>query len=259
MRKRLFSTIMSCTLLISLFVTSAYAVYDDGPENTEYNRTNAQTYIGNYTTNPNDDYYYFDISLGGDCTNFASQVVHAGGMDMTPAKNNPGDDSWYYYNSTWGRGRSSSWTGATKFRTYWADINGVGEKNAYQFRAYTVSELNDDNTWYDVWSYLEPGDIVQHVSSSDWDTYHSQAVHRTSYENGEYKVSVGQHTSDGWRNLRDYVLSQSDNDMVCLIKISSNTYRARNISTLTVMSTDELAAEKERLNQTKPETMESCK
>lgn len=145
-----------------------------------------------------------------------------------------------------------------QIRTYWADVNGVGEKNAYQFRVYLASDFNDDDTWYDIWSYLEPGDIVQYVRTNDWATYHSQAVHRTSYENEEYKVSMGQHTSDSWKNLRNYVLGLSSETRVCLIKISANTFSsrsARNLARIASMSTNELAAEENRLNQTAPQTI----
>lgn len=258
MRKTPF-TLTLILVLSMLLNVSSFAVYENGPQNTEYNRTNAQSYIGMYTTSPNSAYHYFTYPAeGGDCTNFASQVVRAGGMSMTAAVDNPGDSSWYYYGSSWGRGRSSSWTSATKFRTYWADVNGVGEKNAYQFRVYLALDFNDDDTWYDIWSYLEPGDIVQYVRTNDWATYHSQAVHRTSYENEEYKVSMGQHTSDSWKNLRNYVLGLSSETRVCLIKISANTFSsrsARNLARIASMSTNELAAEENRLNQTAPQTI----
>jgi len=40
---------------------------------------------------------------------------------------------------SWGRGRSSPWTSATKFRTYWADVNAAGEKNAASSNNLTFS------------------------------------------------------------------------------------------------------------------------
>ena len=216
MRKTPF-TLTLILVLSMLLNVSSFAVYENGPQNIEYNRTNAQSYIGMYTTSPNSAYHYFTYpDEGGDCTS------------------------------------------ATKFRTYWADVNGVGEKNAYQFRVYLASDFNDDDTWYDIWSYLEPGDIVQYVRTNDWATYHSQAVHRTSYENEEYKVSMGQHTSDSWKNLRNYVLGLSSETRVCLIKISANTFSsrsARNLARIASMSTNELAAEENRLNQTAPQTI----
>ena len=129
------SSIFALAIVASMLLNvSTYAVYDNGPRNTQYNRTNAQSYIGRYTTSPNPDYYYFNE--GGDCTSFASQVLYAGGMSMTAAVDNPTDSSWYYYNATWGRGRTSTWTYAPNFRTYWADVNGEVGKRAYQFKSY---------------------------------------------------------------------------------------------------------------------------
>lgn len=90
------SSIFALAIVASMLLNvSTYAVYDNGPRNTQYNRTNAQSYIGRYTTSPNPDYYYFNE--GGDCTSFASQVLYAGGMSMTAAVDNPTDSSWYYY------------------------------------------------------------------------------------------------------------------------------------------------------------------
>lgn len=97
MRKTPF-TLTLILVLSMLLNVSSFAVYENGPQNIEYNRTNAQSYIGMYTTSPNSAYHYFTYpDEGGDCTSFASQVVRAGGMSMTAAVDNPGDSSWYYY------------------------------------------------------------------------------------------------------------------------------------------------------------------
>lgn len=54
-----------------------------------------------YKRNPN--YYNFD-SVGGDCTNFASQCIYAGSKVMNYSKQN----GWYYIN---GNNKSPSWSG----------------------------------------------------------------------------------------------------------------------------------------------------
>ena len=82
MRKTPF-TLTLILVLSMLLNVSSFAVYENGPQNIEYNRTNAQSYIGMYTTSPNSAYHYFTYpDEGGDCTNFASQVVRAGGMSI---------------------------------------------------------------------------------------------------------------------------------------------------------------------------------
>lgn len=136
-----------------------------------------------------------------------SQVLRAGGMPMTPAKENPTSNDWYYYSSGWGRGRTSSWTSAHEFRKYWADVNGVGAKKAYAFVRYTPSDFENNNTWEEIYEFLEPGDVVQYVRlSTGGKTYHSQAVYDTYYSGGKYCVKVGQHTNNEFKNL-EYLAS----------------------------------------------------
>ena len=214
-------------ILCAVLIIPAYATYTDGPSNMGYNRTDAAAYVAAYTRQPNNEYMNYD-SLGGDCTNFASQVLVAGGLEMTePVENPVNSTSWYYYyDSAPGLGRTSSWTGAHQFREYWADVNGQGGKHAYEFIKYTAGDFDDDSIWYEIYEYLEPGDIVQYVYGSNGETYHTQIVHRTSYENSEYKVSMGQHSPFSWANLRNYVSGLSDSTIVCLIKIKRPSYRS---------------------------------
>jgi len=90
---------------------------DDLPETIYYNRTAAQDYADDYwdVYNPT----YRDLCLsGGDCANFASQVVFAGGYpkkwtnprqwwyDQKGTPGNTADDTW-----------SSSWTGVSPQRS----------------------------------------------------------------------------------------------------------------------------------------------
>lgn len=256
MKKSIAAIALSIIMITSLIPSSAYAVYTDGPSNSSYNRTNAATYIYTYTGTPNSAYYDY-TNDGGDCTNFVSQVLCAGGMPMTPAKTNPTTNDWYYYGPAWGTGRTSTWTGAHSFRQYWADVNGVGAKKANAFTKYNASDFDDDTTWNTIYSYLEAGDIVQYYSPTSGTTYHSQAVHRTSYENGEFKVSMGQHTSNNWKNLRSYVTSLSDDTVVCLIKIKEPARRSSSLtraSSYGMMSVNSLTALQDDLFYSVPQT-----
>lgn len=136
----------------------------------------------------------------------------------------------------------TSWTGAHEFRQYWADVNDRGGKHAYEFVKYTAGDFSDEDTWMEIYNYLEPGDIVQYVRTSDWDTYHTQIVHRTSYENGEYKVSMGQHSPFSWANLRNYVNTLSSGTIVYLIKISAPSTRSMDaVNSFNLKSMDALS------------------
>ncbi len=79
--------------------------------NRKYSGTSAASYAIKYATTPNKQYKYFSFneSIGGDCTNFISQCLFAGGAPMVYNKLNP----WYYRN-----GRCSpSWSVAHSL--YW--------------------------------------------------------------------------------------------------------------------------------------------
>lgn len=56
-----------------------------------YNRESVYQYAKNWAFSRNPKYYNFD-SIGGDCTNFASQCVYAGCNEMNYNKNNKTGD-----------------------------------------------------------------------------------------------------------------------------------------------------------------------
>lgn len=73
-----------------------------------YSKNNAALYAGRYGANPNySQYIYFGIAQGGDCTNFASQCIRAGGLSDT--------NGWYYNNSS---SYSASWVNVELLRNY---------------------------------------------------------------------------------------------------------------------------------------------
>ena len=233
--------LISALVLPALFSSTALAGYSGGPDNSMFSRTDAAQYIYAYTISPNRAYYdYSADGQPGDCTNFISQVLHAGGLPMTPPVSKPTNGDWYYYGPDWGRGRSSSWTTARNFRYYWAEISGVGAKKAYAQKVLSAAAFAISELWYQIYLYLEPGEIIQYANAGGV-TYHSQAVHRTPYEQGEYKVSVGQHTGNGWRNLRNYVLSLPPDTAICLIKIKAPMFSPGVPEDYSTLSTVELA------------------
>lgn len=61
-----------------------------------YNNLAAVNYAKKYALNPNKNYKFFDYlsnRIGGDCTNFLSQCLHAGSAQMVRSPN-----PWYYKN-----------------------------------------------------------------------------------------------------------------------------------------------------------------
>lgn len=94
-----------------------------------YNPTNAVAYSekwvyhsptsGNYESYYNPEWPNYN-SVGGDCANYTSQSIYAGGMPMA-AGAVYGTDGWFHYSST---NRSASWTGAKQLRTYMSNARG---------------------------------------------------------------------------------------------------------------------------------------
>ena len=76
----------------------------------EYDREQAVAYAKKWAYARNPKYFNFN-SLGGDCTNFASQCLFAGAMQMnfTP------DIGWYYKSAS---DRAAAWTGVEYFYNF---------------------------------------------------------------------------------------------------------------------------------------------
>ena len=132
----------------------------------KYDRTKALNYAKKYVTNRNSEWSNFS-EYGGNCQNFASQVVYNGGVPMDLQ----GDAIWKYYGDTLNEtknksGRSPSWTGVTFFYDYAkankgyglcsevdinpfyaeaGDIGQVGYNNAYKHTVVIVGNIKDNN------------------------------------------------------------------------------------------------------------------
>lgn len=83
-----------------------------------YDRDNAVRYAHEWAYKRNPGYFDFE-NFGGDCTNFASQVIYAGSgiMNYTPTY------GWYYANSD---DRAPSWTGVNFLFDFLVNNNDLG-------------------------------------------------------------------------------------------------------------------------------------
>jgi hypothetical protein len=194
-------TCLTTTLVTSNGVHAASIEFTNSNTsvNSAYDRTGAVNFIKQYAATPGYQISpyttYGGISLGGDCTNFASQTLHIGGG--LPFRGTKGSNSntvdWYYYGPNVPPAtnpRTSSWTGAHEFRQHWGVVNSTGGKFAYEMRKYTKAEAP---SYYDeIYSALEKGDMVQYVRA-DGVTTHTQIV--WNYANKT--MNVAQHSDDG--------------------------------------------------------------
>ena len=133
-----------------------------------YDRNLAVAYAKKWAFSRNPAYYNFN-NLGGDCTNFASQVIYAGApvMNFTPTF------GWYYRSLN---DRSPSWTGVEYLYNFLVGNSGVGP----YAREVPLSEL-------------EIGDIVQ-LGRATGDFYHSPVV--VGFSRGQ--ILVAAHTYDAY-------------------------------------------------------------
>ena len=96
--------------------TAALLSYSYYPE---YDVEKAVAYSETYWENYNPAYANFN-PYGGDCANFTSQSISAGGMPQVVGSAY-GNDGWYYTTST---NRSATWTGTTNLRSWMTDNRG---------------------------------------------------------------------------------------------------------------------------------------
>jgi hypothetical protein len=157
-----------------------------------YNRSNAASYADSWVIhnstigyNVRDASYYNPAyknynppDYGGDCANFVSQALFAGGWQY--------DSSWWYNNNGTGGTQTSddtastTWTYAPTHFSYWAGARGV--------QVGSPSQLDTGDPVYYDWAYVSPDgpDKIQHVAivvgrttdgvplvdAHNWDYYH---------------------------------------------------------------------------------------
>ena len=152
-----------------------------------YDRQAAAAYADRYVDERNDAWTDYAGS-GGNCQNFASQVLLAGGIPMDIY----GDAVWKWYsdevsNSPGAQGRSSSWTGVNQFVEYAAANTGYGlvaETEAPYFSG-------------------EPGDLLHMGIDGDWG--HTVVI-ASAVTNGQGEV-VDYLVDSNTGNLRNYPAS----------------------------------------------------
>lgn len=130
-----------------------------------YDRISAVAYARKWALKRNPAFYDFQ-SIGGDCTNFASQCIYAGSkiMNYTPIF------GWYYRSLS---DRTASWSGVEYLYNFLITNTSVGP---------FAHEVEQDEA--------EPGDIVQ-LGDEHGDFYHTPVITATTPE-----ILVAAHTFD---------------------------------------------------------------
>lgn len=161
-----------------------------------YSRYSARGYAYRYVYSPNPAYVNFE-SMGGNCTNFTSQCLAAGGIvfDLT------GNYRWYYHNSN---NRAPAWTHANYFGEYYR--NNFGSSNTKGLRAFPSD-----------FSSMRLGDLVQLVDNSGT-AYHTMIITTPICDNwvdddalkwkAKYDVGICQNSVDINGRQKDIPLSK---------------------------------------------------
>lgn len=157
-------------------------VYETVPltRSSSSNRSAAQTYALNHVYNPSSNYPDYS-NYGGDCTNFVSQCLEAGGWTKVNDGNRYSSYSWFHpVGSTMPSEslRSASWTSASYLYNF---------LNANSDRAVPAS--------YPLSSY-EIGDVVQLYSTSYSPAWHHSMI-ITYASGGTIKVTYRNANSSG--------------------------------------------------------------
>ena len=138
-----------------------------GSTTSGYNRSTVASYAMNYAEYSN---YSYDtpnhLKTGdGNCTNFISACLEAGGLAYVNG-NKTSDASWYYSSFLGSYDSSHTWGGAENFARHWGHNNRrTGRQRAYQTIVYANAKtaLAD---WPRLYNLLKPGDIIQMANSS---------------------------------------------------------------------------------------------
>lgn len=166
----------------TIYKNALIGIYDDSLIKKEelkrryaYSPKKAVEYAIKYALNYNTSYPSYKGS-GGDCANFISQALHAGGKPMV-GNNAASMKSWF----CWSRNKwdvksiSSTWRGANAFSVYW-------KVNANSYRDFDKSYFKSLEAFKSIYNYASRGDALSFLDYNG-SAYHTLIV--VDYSNGD--------------------------------------------------------------------------
>lgn len=159
--------------------TSSISLFAD---DSSYSIEDAVDYATTYYSDYNSDEYPDWSTYGGDCANFVSQCLYAGGKQWsgTPGTSEAAQDfsNWFSKGTELNtKNVSSTWRGADAFRHYW-------KANALAYKTF-------DSFTSDTYDYGFRGDAVTLLTSTGRG-YHTLII--VAYKNGD--LTYAAHTND---------------------------------------------------------------
>lgn len=152
-----------------------------------YNPLLAIEYAKKYAFNYNPAYpNYSDIDPGGDCANFISQCLHAGGIPMIGTNANDITDSWFCFsNYKWAISQiSRTWRGAYFFYIFWS----LHAKSSQLFMNESLTNLPEKK---ELLAYAKPGDAINLIRSNNT-VYHTLLIMKVT----DTDILCAAHTND---------------------------------------------------------------
>lgn len=175
--------------------------------NSSYNRTTAGTYMDTWYNGFNPAYNNY-TNNGGDCTNYASQVLHESGLSKI-GSDSSSVNCWFTY--------SESWKSATKFTNHWGTNSmGSGYKRAYSCEYFVAQDIIANYATFR--ENIKTGDIIQYCSDTDTSRYHTLVVR--SKTNNDIKLSCHTQPSIDRSLLSD--LNDNYTKIIVLIRVKMN-------------------------------------
>ncbi|WP_291649257.1 amidase domain-containing protein [Clostridium sp.] len=219
--KRKVNLFLLLFLMLVLFITSIdIKSISAGVKNDSYNRELAREYALKWATSSNSKYYNY-VNDGGDCTNFVSQVLRAGGIEFVGSKETATSiKSWFYYSSNLPN-RSSTWTAAQPFHLHF----GKEYKRAHSYKEYKI--IDALVKWDEIYRSLLPGDIVQYSRPNNI-TFHSQAITDLIDKNQTIYFCQHSNSMENFRrngNLRYYLMGKPNDYNFYVYKIKDDNKR----------------------------------
>lgn len=146
----------------------------------DYNREAAVLYAHTWAYGRNPRFYDYE-NLGGDCTNFASQCLYAGGgvMNYTP------ELGWYYIDAN---RKAPAWTGV------------IYLYNFLTRGAYSIGPVGRE---VPIWE-IQPGDLIQ-LSFNGKEFQHTPVVVQADHPQSTEDILLAAHSYDAdYRPLSTY-------------------------------------------------------
>ena len=145
----------------------------------KYDRQKAVEYAYNFWNKRNPRFYNFD-KLGGDCTNFISQCLFYGGIEMNFSKN-----GWFYSSLN---SRAPAWTGVDEF---------------YNFLITNTSQIGAKGRPTDL-SQVEVGDVIQMDQGRGY-FHHNLLIVNIGRDRSPHNIFIACHSADAFnKKLSDY-------------------------------------------------------